>query len=149
MLFHSFLFFPSPRFLSAPCALLKCDFYAECKAQLDGSLECVCPRQCPLSFNPVCGSDGQTYPNECTLRVESCRVQTRITLAKRGQCGAYSFYTRERTLFSSENDRERLLVNPAIDLWSACLRARSLIFIFNRCICHYQTNSGNGRPYIG
>ncbi|XP_027047303.1 agrin-like [Pocillopora damicornis] len=70
-----------------PCALLKCDFYAECKAQLDGSLECVCPRQCPLSFDPVCGSNRQTYLNKCTLQVESCRTQTRITVARRGQCG--------------------------------------------------------------
>ncbi|XP_068755938.1 agrin-like [Montipora capricornis] len=69
-----------------PCAILNCDFYARCKAQLDGTPKCVCPRQCPLSFAPVCGTDGQTYPNECTLQVQSCRSQTRITVAKRGSC---------------------------------------------------------------
>lgn len=89
ILLEFFSFSPSLSYL-APCALLKCDFYAECKAQLDGSLECVCPRQCPLSFDPVCGSDGQTYLNTCTLQVESCRTQTRIIVARRGQCGAYS-----------------------------------------------------------
>ena len=75
-------------FPSAPCALLKCDFYAECSAQLDGSLQCVCPTRCPLFFNPVCGSDGYTYPNQCTLQVESCKTRTRITVVKQGQCGA-------------------------------------------------------------
>ena len=85
-----FLFLSSSVSFSAPCALLKCDFYAKCQAQLDGSLECVCPKQCPLSFDPVCGSDVKSYPNECTLQVESCRTKTRITVAKRGQCGAYS-----------------------------------------------------------
>lgn len=84
-----FLFLSSSVSFSAPCALLKCDFYAKCEAQLDGSLECVCPKQCPLSFDPVCGSDVKSYPNECTLQVESCRTKTRITVAKRGQCGVY------------------------------------------------------------
>ena len=91
-----FLFFSSFLSFSAPCALLKCDFYAKCEAQLDGSLECVCPKLCPLSFDPVCGSDLKSYPNECTLQVESCRTKTRITVAKRGQCGAYSFNILER-----------------------------------------------------
>lgn len=87
---------------SAPCALLKCDFYAKCEAQLDGSLECACPKQCPLSFDPVCGSDVKSYPNECTLQVESCRTKTRITVAKRGQCGAYSFHIRGRAFIHPE-----------------------------------------------
>ena len=47
----------------------------------------MCPKRCPLSFNPVCGSNGQTYPNECTLQVESCRSKTRVTVLKQGQCG--------------------------------------------------------------
>ena len=88
--FIFFLFLSSFVSFSAPCALLKCDFYAKCEAQLDGSLECVCPKQCPLSLDPVCGSDVKSYPNECTLQVESCRTKTRITVAKRGQCGTYS-----------------------------------------------------------
>ena len=47
----------------------------------------MCPKRCPLSFNPICGSNGQTYPNECTLQVESCRSKTRVTVLKQGQCG--------------------------------------------------------------
>ncbi|XP_031566740.1 agrin-like [Actinia tenebrosa] len=69
-----------------PCALLKCDYYSTCKAKLDGSLECVCPQECPLSFNPVCGSNDLTYPNECTLQKESCRIKRRIVVKHRGQC---------------------------------------------------------------
>ncbi|XP_015747432.1 PREDICTED: agrin-like, partial [Acropora digitifera] len=76
---------------SAPCVLLNCDFYAKCQAELDGSLKCVCPKQCPLSFSPVCGTDRLTYPNQCTLQVQSCRSQTRITVAKMGQCDGVYF----------------------------------------------------------
>ena len=27
-----------------------------------------CTRRCPSTFLPVCGSNGQTYSNECNLR---------------------------------------------------------------------------------
>ena len=27
-----------------------------------------CTRRCPATFLPVCGSNGQTYSNECNLR---------------------------------------------------------------------------------
>ncbi|XP_044177974.1 agrin-like [Acropora millepora] len=74
-----------------PCVLLNCDFYAKCQAELDGSLKCVCPKQCPLSFSPVCGTDRLTYPNQCTLQVQSCRSQTRITVARMGQCDGVYF----------------------------------------------------------
>lgn len=127
--------------LSAPCALLNCDFYAECKAQLDGSLECVCPRQCPLSFDPVCGSDGQTYPNECTLQVQSCRTKTRITVAKRGLCGVYfveicklSFIHSETDLFSSRNVHALILKWDFANLGTNYFFSRNELILERACI---------------
>ncbi|XP_017062262.1 serine protease inhibitor Kazal-type 1-like [Drosophila ficusphila] len=41
-----------------------------------------CP--CPRIYNPVCGSDGVTYSNQCEF---DCNAKEKaITLAKQGPC---------------------------------------------------------------
>ncbi|XP_076156185.1 tomoregulin-1 [Alosa pseudoharengus] len=51
-----------------------------------GQLKCVCQFQCPSSFDPVCGSNGDTYQSECYLQQASCTQQTPITLITQGPC---------------------------------------------------------------
>ena len=46
-----------------------------------------CQLMCPRNFRPVCGSDGQTYSNECELKVASCQAQTSIEVVSQGACG--------------------------------------------------------------
>ena len=46
-----------------------------------------CEKNCVRSFKPVCGSDGQTYNNECLLEVAQCRTRG-LRVNHRGPCAA-------------------------------------------------------------
>lgn len=39
-----------------------------------------CNLGCPGNYDPVCGSDGVTYPNLCALEVADCLSDEDITL---------------------------------------------------------------------
>ncbi|KAK1875378.1 Tomoregulin-1 [Dissostichus eleginoides] len=42
--------------------------------------------QCNKKYIPVCGSNGDTYQNECFLRRASCKKQRNISILSEGQC---------------------------------------------------------------
>ncbi|XP_070206823.1 agrin-like isoform X2 [Littorina saxatilis] len=70
------------------CGSLKCEFYAVCENDGDQP-RCVCPtkQSCRRGGDvPVCGSDSQTYQNECQMKVESCRRKQIITISSTGSC---------------------------------------------------------------
>ncbi|XP_041845541.1 probable pancreatic secretory proteinase inhibitor [Melanotaenia boesemani] len=41
---------------------------------------------CPLNYSPVCGSNGVTYPNECSLCVHRLEKNADILITKDGPC---------------------------------------------------------------
>ncbi|XP_062376707.1 tomoregulin-1b isoform X2 [Sardina pilchardus] len=67
------------------CDAATCRFGGTCRD--DGSdLNCVCQFKCHSNFIPVCGSNGDTYQNECFLRQAACKNQRSISVASEGPC---------------------------------------------------------------
>ncbi|XP_011382202.1 serine protease inhibitor Kazal-type 1 [Pteropus vampyrus] len=50
---------------------------AVCTSKLSG---------CPKIYNPVCGTDGTTYPNECELCMENKKRQISVLIKTDGPC---------------------------------------------------------------
>ncbi|XP_032637775.1 serine protease inhibitor Kazal-type 2 [Chelonoidis abingdonii] len=41
---------------------------------------------CPKNFNPVCGTDGHTYPNECALCLSNRENRKNVKISWKGSC---------------------------------------------------------------
>lgn len=69
-----------------PCESHYCPNNGDCVEQSDGQTSCQCPTSCPSVREPVCGSDQQTYANECRLRADSCGKGQNVFIRHTGSC---------------------------------------------------------------
>ncbi|GFY72951.1 hypothetical protein TNIN_437071 [Trichonephila inaurata madagascariensis] len=64
------------------CQNVHCKYGARCE-----NGQCVCPVNCPDNYEPVCVTDGTTYPNECEMRREACIRSQDLSVLFYGECG--------------------------------------------------------------
>ena len=90
LLIH-FLFMRVFWFSSDPCDSVVCSTlrpYSVCMINEAEEGMCVCPRnQCPKTRDSVCGTDGQSYDNECLMKEASCLKNVTVEQASKGPCG--------------------------------------------------------------
>ncbi|GIX69607.1 hypothetical protein CEXT_695391 [Caerostris extrusa] len=72
---------------SNPCELIKCGPGQECDVDRYGVASCQCPPTCEPRMQPICGSNGRTFDNECELKRQSCLLRQELTGLHEGECG--------------------------------------------------------------
>ncbi|XP_046963751.1 agrin-like isoform X2 [Vanessa cardui] len=71
------------------CADMVCEGGGDCEVDADsGRPVCHCNHNCTNTqeSDVVCGTDGQTYPSQCELDLTTCREQSTLRLAYKGDC---------------------------------------------------------------
>ena len=68
-----------------PCINVLCRTGQEC-VSVSGMVVCVCKKSCPAHENPICGSNGMTFPNHCELHKTACLQNKKIYIKHNGTC---------------------------------------------------------------
>ena len=69
-----------------PCDWHQCSHPAQKCVNINNTATCVCDNACPFIYDPICASDGTTYPNECRMIVAGCKKGEHLTIQKRTPC---------------------------------------------------------------
>ncbi|XP_063965931.1 agrin-like isoform X1 [Lytechinus pictus] len=88
-----------------PCDNVTCSFGASCV--VEGTVaSCLCPEICLESYNPVCGSDGIDYNNECDLNAAACSQQKSINVVFQGLCDPCQDVEYENAVCKLDRERQ-------------------------------------------
>ena len=68
---------------------MSCKYHSTCRLGPNHVTSCACQKSCPAAKQPVCGSNGQTYNNECLMKQNSCKKRDDIQLIVKAPCGEY------------------------------------------------------------
>ena len=76
-------------FTIGSCRPDSCRANEVCMGRKDDTFSCKCieKKDCAKEKDPVCGTDGSTYLNECILKAESCESNTTVGVKHAGPCG--------------------------------------------------------------
>jgi hypothetical protein len=83
-LLHACIFYSL--YISGDCSTVQCGYGATCKV-IAGVAKCECDFTCTDRKSLVCGSDLQTYDNECKMREAGCIAKRNIIVLVNGKCG--------------------------------------------------------------
>lgn len=67
---------------------MSCKDWEKCVYDSSSGVRCVCRDnlECPADFQPMCGSDANTYNNYCILKATACRQGKEMEKAADGPC---------------------------------------------------------------
>ncbi|XP_051551444.1 C3 and PZP-like alpha-2-macroglobulin domain-containing protein 8 [Myxocyprinus asiaticus] len=74
---------------------------------------CMCYRDCGYDGEPICGSDGQLYQNQCQMEMSACRNGTRIEQVPFSHCPQVGVVVEERELATGEEPEQEPILIPA------------------------------------
>ena len=75
-----------------------------------------CLRGCTFEYEPVCGSDGQTYDNLCLFKIGKCR-NNQLKKVSDGQCGGKFSNMNFQVFFTSLFDDIIILIMSVLCLY--------------------------------